>query len=51
MNKGNKTLAFLILKLYYTEFSFIFIIYSNKKSLSVIDMFLKKTDPKQEDNR
>ena len=36
INKCNKTPAFPILKQYYTKFSFIFIIYSNKKSLSVL---------------
>ena len=35
MNKCNKTSSFPILKQYYIKFSFIFIIYSNKKSLSV----------------
>ena len=35
MNKCNKTVAFIILKQYFTKFSFIFIIYSNEKSLSV----------------
>ena len=35
MNKCNKTSAFSISKQYYTKFSFIFIIHSNKNSLSV----------------
>ena len=35
MNKCNKTLAFPILKQYYTQLSFNFIIYSNEKSPSV----------------
>ena len=35
MNKCNKTSAFPILKQYYTNLSFNFIIYSNEKSLGV----------------
>ena len=42
MNKCNKTSAFPILKQYYNKFSYIFIIYSNEKSLSV---FLAPTLP------
>ena len=38
MNKCNRTSAFSILKHYDTKFSFIFIIYSNEKSLSVLDL-------------
>ena len=35
MNKFNKTSVFPILEQYYTKFPFIFIIYSNEKSLGV----------------
>ena len=43
MNRCNKTLAFPILKQYFTKLSFNFIIYSNEKSLSVY-VYLLFTD-------
>ena len=39
MNKCNKTSALPILKQHYTKISFNFIIYSNEKSLSVVNAF------------
>ena len=44
MNMCNKTLAFPILKQYYTKFPSIFIIYSNEKSLSVIKIRQPRPD-------
>ena len=40
MSKSNKASAFPILKRYYTKFWFIFIIYSNEKSLSVVSILV-----------
>ena len=42
INKYNKTSAFPILKQYFTRFSFIFIIKSNEKSLSVLSRSFEK---------
>ena len=42
MNKCNETSTFPILKQYYTKLPFIFIIYSNEKSFSVVGDLMQK---------